>query len=143
MKRSSAKHQLSDPPETGRPLKLLKLDRNDPALTLSYDRPHTSPVQWSIFKQIVVLSVQIYPCCGNPLRHSDLFKLTPGSFQRRLLQFQYGDKLGSLLATCGDLHLQIACRFTTFGNACHLARVQLYITLQGAAITSKMTLPRS
>ncbi|KAF8068641.1 SGNH hydrolase-type esterase domain-containing protein [Lyophyllum atratum] len=61
---SSMKRKLSDPPETDRFLKLPKPDistsasltafKHDPALLLSYDRPHTSPVHWNTFRKIVI-----------------------------------------------------------------------------------------
>jgi hypothetical protein len=59
MKRGLVVHQVSDPSEgSGRLQKLRKLDRDDPALILSYDRvraTRASPVQWSTFEHIVVL----------------------------------------------------------------------------------------
>ncbi|KAF8055450.1 hypothetical protein FPV67DRAFT_1542034 [Lyophyllum atratum] len=61
---SSVKRKSSDLPESGRSLKLRKPDtlasaslaafKHDHALLLSYDRLHTSPVHWNIFKKIVI-----------------------------------------------------------------------------------------
>jgi len=64
---SSVKRKLSnDLPETDHSPKLHKktdtpasasvtvLNHDDPALLLSYDRPHTSPMLWSNFRKIVV-----------------------------------------------------------------------------------------
>ena len=50
-------NQVSDPPKgSGHLPKVRKLDRDDPALILSYNQSiHASPVQWSNFKHIMVL----------------------------------------------------------------------------------------